>query len=196
NFGAWYTFITPSVLINGYVPSQFETIQDAIDHAWDGDTIWIADGIYQGPGNYNITFDGRAITVRSEHGPEQCIIDAETKGRGFIFDQDETTSSVLDGITIIRGYAFSQVSYWHQDGYGGGIYSFYSNIDIDRTNINLNTANGEPVQGIVGGGLVAEESDVDIDCSDIENNTPDDIHNYNSNIDDQPCQVGIVLGLG
>ncbi|MCP4708519.1 MAG: S8 family serine peptidase, partial [Planctomycetes bacterium] len=149
NFSAWYTFITPDVLINGFVPTQFETIQEAIDHAWDGDTIWIADGIYQGPGNYNITFDGRAVTVKSEHGPEHCIIDAETHGRGFIFDQNETPSSVLDGLTIIRGYANSQVSYWHEDGYGGGIYCRLSHPTIRNCILKENQAL------TLGGGLYA-----------------------------------------
>ncbi len=37
----------------------------------------VADGIYTGEGNRDIDFLGKAITVRSENGPESCIIDCQ-----------------------------------------------------------------------------------------------------------------------
>jgi len=81
-----------------HVPSEYDTIQSAIDAASDGDEVVVADGIYTGDGNKNLEFLGKAITVRSENGPENCIIDCESSGRGFYFHHDEDSSSVVKGI--------------------------------------------------------------------------------------------------
>jgi predicted outer membrane repeat protein len=90
-------------------PADYSTIQDAIDAAVDGDTVVVADGIYTGQGNKNIDFGGRAITVKSENGPENCIVDCQgteaDPHRGFYFHNDEDSNSVLDGLTIKNGYA-------------------------------------------------------------------------------------------
>ncbi len=124
NDGSCYSFTTSSVLGNLYVPGDFATIQAAIDRAWNQDTIWVADGIYTGPGNYDIDFLGLAITVRSEHGPDRCIIDCQMKGRGFFFHNGESSTSILDGFTIKHGYPAADVSPTiNFDAWlGGGIY--------------------------------------------------------------------------
>ena len=63
--------------------------------------------MYTGPGNRDIRFLGKAITVRSENGPVNCIIDCQgtqqNPHRGFDFDGLETAESVLDGFTITNG---------------------------------------------------------------------------------------------
>ena len=59
-------------------------IQDAIDAVTDDySIILVRTGIYTGEGNRNIDFRGKAITVRSEMGPKNCIIDCQYLGRGF-----------------------------------------------------------------------------------------------------------------
>ena len=92
-----------------HVPSDYPTVQAAIDAAVNGDIVVVADGTYTGAGNRDIDFAGKAITVRSEHGPANCIIDcegsAQNKHRGFRFHTNETAASVLDGLTIQHGYA-------------------------------------------------------------------------------------------
>lgn len=85
----------------------YPTIQGAIDAAADGDTVVIRDGVYT-PQPPAIEFKGKAVTVRSENGPANCIVHA-----AFIFNQWETTGSVLSGVTISEVASSSR---------GGGIY--------------------------------------------------------------------------
>ncbi|MEE9369934.1 MAG: S8 family serine peptidase, partial [Sedimentisphaerales bacterium] len=107
NHGRCYKFTTtgPDDI---YVPAQYPTIQQAIDNSWDGGTVWVADGTYTGEGNRDIDFKGAAITVRSENGPQNCIIDSNgTKTeshRAFYFHSGENADSLLDGFTITNGY--------------------------------------------------------------------------------------------
>jgi len=71
-------------------------IQGAIDAASNGDIIVVPDGIYPG----GIDFCGKAITLKSENGPECCIIDGDGLHWGVLFDSNEDSYSVLQGFTI------------------------------------------------------------------------------------------------
>ncbi|MBC8228366.1 hypothetical protein H8E77_02310, partial [bacterium] len=113
------------------------TIQEAIDTAVDGDTVLVADGVYIGEGNKNLDFGGKAITVTSENGAENCIIDCEGDGRGFIFQTNEGETSVVSGFTITNGF----------DSYvGAGIYCYDSDPTIQNCTITGN-------RGARGGGI-------------------------------------------
>jgi hypothetical protein len=104
--GVTYLILSSNVLAEQrHVPSEYPTIQDAIDAANNYDVVLVADGTYVGTGNRDIDFKGKAITVRSENGPENCIIDCQRSGRGFYFHSGEDTASVLDGLTITNGYS-------------------------------------------------------------------------------------------
>jgi len=107
------------------VPSEYATIQAAIDSAADGDMILVADGTYTGAGNKELTWDGteKHITVKSENGPESCIIDLEDNGRAFTFVSGLgdnsiwiTAADVIDGFTIRNG---------NTNDYAGAIYCYY-----------------------------------------------------------------------
>ena len=84
------------------VPADQPSIQAGIDAAKDGDTVLVADGRYIGEGNVNIDFMGKQITVKSENGPKEAIVDCQLipNTRGFIFQNDETNDAVLEGFTI------------------------------------------------------------------------------------------------
>jgi len=90
---------------------DFPTIQDAIDFATNGDTIELADGTFTGPGNYELLFRGKSITVRSQSGnPAICSIDCQGLGRAVGFTQGEQQGTVLEGLMITGGDATASTS--------------------------------------------------------------------------------------
>jgi len=123
---------------------DYLTIQEGINAAVDGDTVLVLDGTYTGPGNRDLDFGGKAITVRSENGPDNCIIDCEGRQadphRGFFFYSGETTAAVVDGFTIQNGYARSE---GECGTIGGGILCMFSNPTIANCTIIGNTAADE-----------------------------------------------------
>jgi hypothetical protein len=59
------------------VPSEFATIQMAVDAAQQGDTILLAPGTYEGEGNFNIEIDSISLTIRSMNGPVTTVIQGD-----------------------------------------------------------------------------------------------------------------------
>jgi len=94
------------------VPTQFATIQEAIDSISDDGAVLVEPGTYTGTGNTDIHLRGKPITVTTQEGPLYTIIDCLNSSRGFIFDGAEDTFTVVSGFTITNGYATN----------GGGIY--------------------------------------------------------------------------
>lgn len=100
-----------------WVPSEYPTIQAAVDECSDGDIVVIFPGIYRGCGNREIDIGGRRITVRSIDPNnftivDKTVIDCEIAGRGVIFRNGEDANSVIAGLTIINGHSL----------FGGGVY--------------------------------------------------------------------------
>jgi hypothetical protein len=141
------------------VPSQYPTIQSGVDAASPGDTVLIADGVYTGPGNKNLDFGGKGITVESENGRENCIIDCERDGRAFYFHSDEGPDSIVRGLTIRNGQEFGPFL----DGTAGAILCFDAAPLIAEC-LFLNN------QADVAAAIDAEQSDIAVvDCAFIDN---------------------------
>lgn len=84
-------------------PSDYPSIEQGIEAAVDGDTVLVADGIYTGWNNKHLTWDANVkhIIVKSENGPDNCIIDCQNNSAAFHFDNTHQNSSdVIDGFTI------------------------------------------------------------------------------------------------
>ena len=124
---------------------DYLTIQEGITAAADGDEVVVCDGTYTGPLNKNLDFAGKAITVRSENGPENCVIDCENDGRGFHFHSGETTAAVLDGLTVQNGFVV--------EANGGGILCEASSPTIRNCTFNGSTATGSTQSSGNGGGI-------------------------------------------
>lgn len=94
-----------------YVPTDYPTIQDAIDVSVSGlgSEVVILPGTYTGQGNRDIDFRGKAVTVRSINPANSAvvastIIDCQNSDTsfdsGFIFINEEDANSVLKGVTV------------------------------------------------------------------------------------------------
>ena len=151
------------------VPQQYPTIQAAVNAAPTGYRVMVATGWYDGPGNRNIDFQGKAITVRSVNGPDSCVIDCQNAGRGFVFQNGETRLSILKGLTIRNAYT----------NYGGGVWcSSGASPKIENCKFEYNTAT------IRGGGVYAHSASPKISGCRFFGNTANDrggaIWSYNS----------------
>ncbi len=127
-----------------YVPSDYGTIQAAIDAAYDGCEIIVSPATYF----ENINFKGKDITVRSTDPHDAdivtaTVIDGSAAGSVVTFDGTEETSTVLSGFTITNGYELS----------GGGIYGNGTLATIEYNRITSNTAYGSSWPDGLGGGL-------------------------------------------
>ena len=75
-----------------HVPADHTSIQAAINASADGDTIIVAPGTY----NELVRLNGKAITLRSESGAGQTIIDGGALGTTMKFVNAETSATVLE----------------------------------------------------------------------------------------------------
>ena len=168
------------------VPSEYATIQDAIDASENRDTILVA------PGNYpeNINFNGKNIVVGSyylsfgvDYFIEETVIDGNNSGSVVTFENAEDSSAVLIGFRITSSFAnsplkcidssptLSHLSVRNNMFYSGseaGIHLFNSNSKLDNLYIADNVKNST---GYGGAGIWVENSSISISNSLIVNNS-------------------------
>jgi hypothetical protein len=150
-----------------YVPSDYATIQSAINASSAGDEVIVSPGTY----HEAINLLGRAITVRSSGGADLTVIDASGLNTSAVkFQSGELPSTVLEGFTItggsgtVRGvdlvgggiYCFGAnpvirdcVVSGNVADSGAGMFSLASSVTVEGCNFDLNEAQG----GDGGGGL-------------------------------------------
>lgn len=132
----------------------FCTIEQGVSVASAGDTVLVADGTYTSDGN--LSFLGKAITVRSANGAAFTIIDCGYgTANGVVFNAGEGASSVLDGFTIM-----------HAEG-GSGIWCNNASPTVRNCIITDNP------YGFLGSGVRLTNSNARIENCEISRNTSD-----------------------
>ncbi|UCG57901.1 MAG: hypothetical protein JSU70_00055 [Phycisphaerales bacterium] len=146
-------WLTASAAFGAYrlVPSQYLTIQAAIDDCNDRDTVVVSPGVYGGDGNRDIEIIDKLITVRSidPNDPNvvaSTIIDCNS-GPGELhrafYSQKRVwwKTTAIHGLTVANGNA----------DYGGAIYSLNSKLEVINCTFKSNSAGA-------GGAIYCEEN--------------------------------------
>ena len=129
------------------VPANHVTLQEAIDAASNGDTIYVAPGTYTGDSNKNLDFDGKSIILICDSQSAACTIDCENSGRGIYFHGNEDENTILSGFIITNGNVPKM---------GGGILCVSSSPTITNCVISHNTARW--ARGGNGGGIACMDA--------------------------------------
>ena len=127
-------------------------IQDAIDAAGSGETVWVSNGVFEG----NVSFNGKSIRVASLFAQSGNPTDIETTvirgtGSGSVvtFTNNETAAAMLIGFTVSNGNANGTA---HPFERGGGIRCRNASPRLEHLRVVGNHARH------VGGGLYFEYS--------------------------------------
>ncbi|MDD2890188.1 MAG: T9SS type A sorting domain-containing protein [bacterium] len=135
------------------VPSQYSTIQAAMDACVASDTILVAKGTY----NENVVFKKSKIQLISESGADST----EIHGNGGV--TISTSVSGMDISTLLYGFKITGGTGGY-DGEGGGLRMWNQNITVRKCIFTGNKANE-------GGGLYLERSDAIVESCLIYGNT-------------------------
>ncbi len=153
---------TPALTATRLVPSEYATIQAAIDDCNDGDTVIVSPGTYV----EKINFNGKNIILTGTGPNEPEIVAAtiiecpppnnvrrgqtpENKDSTVTFENGETSEAVLTGFTITGGFGnFLHIEFVDRDAIvGGGIYCFNSSPTIEK-NVIINNNNETATQSL------------------------------------------------
>ena len=166
------------ITVNGNGTADYETIQEAIVVASNGDEIIVAPGTYTSTGDRVVDMDGKEITLRSSDGAATTIIDGGGTQRIVYCNSGETNNTIIDGFTITNAgiggmYCTSDVtikncvfSNNYINGSGGGMSIQNGDPIIDNCTFSNNTGNS-------GGGLYTSNSYATITNCTFSNNNAD-----------------------
>jgi len=155
-----------STIIN--IPDDYTMIQEGIDAAEVSDTVLVQPGTYVENIDYNgknITIASLFITTQDTTYISQTIIDGNQNGSVVTFENEEDSTAVLTGFTIMNGL-------W---SVGGGVICFNnSNPSLVYLTI-LNNSVAEPAayRNGYGGGIGCYESSPSLENVTITGNSAD-----------------------
>ena len=124
-----FNFVLAGSIFN--VPSQYSTIQEAINVSSSGDTVLVESGTYY---ESNLSFDGKEIILLSESGSENTIIDGQNNQRIFDIKNGETFNTEVNGFTLQNG----------GDSYGAAIRIIDSSRLTVKNSIITSTSSSGP----------------------------------------------------
>jgi len=122
----------------GSSTNPVRTIQKAIELADEADTIFVSEGIYNGP----INFLGKNIIIKGEDN-ETTLIDGQGETICVEISTGEDSTATLENFTITNGAS---------NTVGGGIYCSNSSIKLKNLIIRNNSTNAN------GGGIFIDNS--------------------------------------
>lgn|GEM_PF-3105157 len=158
------------------VPSEYGSIQEAMDAAYDGNVIVVSDGTYA----ENIDFGGKDIVVQSAGGSSETTLTGSGAIAPTVRFTNGETSAVIDGFTItntgpddepVRGVLIGDQATptirncdivsnrADTNAYGGGIKITGGGMTLEGSNVTGNWARR-------GGGIYAENSTQTITVTD------------------------------
>ncbi len=131
-----------------YVPDDYARIQWAVGNASAGDTIVVRDGIYY----ENVRVRVKQLTLKSENGPANCIIDSGGRGDVIRLDADGVR---IEGFTVRNSgwadagvFVYSNNSIIINNIISNNYYGIYL-WDSDSNQICNNTISSNGDKGIV-----------------------------------------------
>jgi hypothetical protein len=104
----------------------YTSIQQAVDNATAGDTIIVRDGTY----NENVDVNVAHITIRSENGSENCIVQA-ANSNDHVFDVTDLSTDICISTSPMT-YSYNGTTY---TSYLGNYWVDYSDVDADNNGI-------------------------------------------------------------
>ena len=115
-----------------FVPTDYPSIQQALDAAVDGDHIYVQPGVYYETVGRHAPI---SVSITGLGGAEQTVIDASGSGKVFEFGGEGVGSISLKGLSFVNGYVSTD-----DIVYGAGVEIYDAHTIIDECIIMKNHA--------------------------------------------------------
>ncbi len=151
-----------------FVPGDFDTINEAIEYASDGDVIQVGPGVF----HENLVVSGKSIAIRGEDVLGPTIIDGGTPTNdcGSCILVSASSLLVLDSLVLRNGTGCPVYGITR----GGGIYSEFATVDLVDVTIEDCSVETEPFgSGSWGGAICNYFGSLVLERCTIRNNRSD-----------------------